>query len=287
MEHSVDDKAKIIWINGSLIEERKANVSVFDHGLLTGDGVFETMISYQDVPFAFARHYKRLQNSASAFGLKVPDSDLLREACINVLKANNLFPSRLRITITGGPSPLGSEKGDAPENVIIASSIAPKQPETSSVITVPYPRNEHGALVGLKTTSYGENVIALAEAHSKGAREAIFGNVSGNLCEGTGSNIFVYYSGKLITPPLSSGCLAGVTRALVIEICKKLGIPVFEDNTELEFLEKVEFAFLTSTLREVQAIETVNGVMLPLVSSPIIKKIKCEFDRISTSDQDP
>ena len=89
------------------------------------------------------------------------------------------------------------------------------------------------------------------------------------------------------SPPLSSGCLAGVTRALVIEICKKLGIPVFEDNTELEFLEKVEFAFLTSTLREVQAIETVNGVMLPLVSSPIIKKIKCEFDRISTSDQDP
>ena len=142
-------------------------------------------------------------------------------------------------------------------------------------------------MVGLKTTSYGENVIALAEAHSKGAREAIFGNVSGNLCEGTGSNIFVYYLGKLITPPLSSGCLAGVTRALVIEICKKLGIPVFEDNTELEFLEKVEFAFLTSTLREVQAIETVNGVMLPLVSSSIIKKIKCEFDRISTSDQDP
>ena len=245
------------------------------------------MIAYKDVPFAFTRHYKRLQKSASAFGLKVPDLDFLRDACIKVLKANNLFPSRLRITITGGPSPLGSEKGDAPENVIIASSIAPKQPETSRVITVPYPRNEHGALAGLKTTSYGENVIALAEAHSKGAREAIFGNISGNLCEGTGSNIFVFYSEKLITPPLSSGCLAGVTRALVIEICKQLGISVIEDDTKLEFLEKVEFAFLTSTLREVQVIESVNDVILPIVTSPIIQKIKCEFDRISSSDQDP
>ena len=287
MEHSVYDIAKIIWINGALIEASKANVSVFDHGLLTGDGVFETMIAYKDVPFAFTRHYKRLQKSASAFGLKVPDLYFLKDACIKVLKANNLFPSRLRITITGGPSPLGSEKVDAPENVIIASSIAPKQPETSSVITVPYPRNEHGVLAGLKTTSYGENVIALAEAHSKGAREAIFGNISGNLCEGTGSNIFVFYSEKLITPPLSSGCLAGVTRALVIEICKRLGITVIEDNTKLEFLEKVEFAFLTSTLREVQVIESVNDVILPIVTSPIIQKIKFEFDRISSSDQDP
>ena len=287
MEHTADDKAKTIWIYGSLIDEDKAHVSVFDHGLLTGDGVFETMIAYNSVPFAFTRHYNRLKKSASAFSLKVPEFELLRDACIEVLKKNNLFPSRLRITITGGPSPLGSEKGDAAENIIIASSLAPIQPETSRVITVSYPRNQHGALAGLKTTSYGENVIALADAHSQGAREAIFGNVSGDLCEGTGSNIFVFHSQKLITPPLSSGCLAGVTRSLVIEICNKLDIPVFEDNIKLELLEGVEFAFLTSTLREVQAIDSVNGTSLSRTLSPVIKKIKSEFERLISTNNDP
>ena len=130
-----------------------------------------------------------------------------------MLESTSIFPARLRITITGGVAPLGSEKGRSKENVIIASNIAPVQPDFSDVITVSFPRNEYGALSGLKTTSYGENVIALAQAHSMGAKEAIFGNVSGNLCEGTGSNIFVSYQGKLITPPLSSGCLAGVTRS--------------------------------------------------------------------------
>jgi len=255
--------------------------------LLTGDGVFETMIAYNSVPFAFTRHYNRLKKSASAFGLKVPEFELLRDACIEVLKKNNSFPSRLRITITGGPSPLGSEKGNAEENIIIASSLAPTQPETSRVITVSYPRNQYGALAGLKTTSYGENVIALADAHSKGAREAIFGNVSGDLCEGTGSNIFVLHSQKLITPPISSGCLAGVTRSLVIEICNKLDIPVFEENIKLDLLESVEFAFLTSTLREIQAIDSVNGTSLSGASSPVIKTIKTEFERLTSTNDDP
>ena len=204
-----------------------------------------------------------------------------------MLDSSSIFPARLRITITGGVAPLGSEKGRSEENVIIASNIAPVQPDFSDVITVSFPRNEHGALSGLKTTSYGENVIALAQAHSVGAKEAIFGNVSGNLCEGTGSNIFVSHQGKLITPPLSSGCLAGVTRSLVIEICERFRIPVSEENLKIDSLENVEFAFLTSTLREVQPIETINGIKLPIVLNSTVQKIKDEFKSLISENPDP
>tara|TARA_Y100000766_G_scaffold42895_3_gene32897 strand:+ start:2430 stop:3293 length:864 start_codon:yes stop_codon:yes gene_type:complete len=287
MDSSYNDKEKLIWLNGELVGELGASVSVFDHGLLTGDGVFETLIAYDHNPFAYTRHYRRLEKSAKAFNLNVPDINSIRNACIEVLKTNANFPARLRITITGGEAPLGSEKGRSQENVIIASTRAPVQPDFSDVITVSFPRNEHGVLSGLKTTSYGENVIALAQAHSVGAKEAIFGNVSGNLCEGTGSNIFVCYKNKLITPPLSSGCLAGVTRSLVIEICEKLQIPVWEEDLKIEHLEDVEFAFLTSTLREVQPIETLNGIKLPLVLNSTVQKIKDEFKLLIAENSDP
>ncbi|MAW10870.1 MAG: 4-amino-4-deoxychorismate lyase [Verrucomicrobiales bacterium] len=287
MDSSCNNKEGLIWLNGEFVQEFDARVSVFDHGLLTGDGVFETLIAYDNNPFAYTRHYRRLERSAKAFNLNVPDINLIRNACVKVLDSSSIFPARLRITITGGVAPLGSEKGRSEENVIIASNIAPVQPDFSDVITVSFPRNEHGALSGLKTTSYGENVIALAQAHSVGAKEAIFGNVSGNLCEGTGSNIFVSHQGKLITPPLSSGCLAGVTRSLVIEICERFRIPVSEENLKIDSLENVEFAFLTSTLREVQPIETINGIKLPIVLNSTVQKIKDEFKSLISENPDP
>lgn len=287
MDSSCNNKEGLIWLNGEFVQEFDARVSVFDHGLLTGDGVFETLIAYDNNPFAYTRHYRRLERSAKAFNLNVPDINLIRNACVKVLDSSSIFPARLRITITGGVAPLGSEKGRSEENVIIASNIAPVQPDFSDVITVSFPRNEHGALSGLKTTSYGENVIALAQAHSVGAKEAIFGNVSGNLCEGTGSNIFVSHQGKLITPPLSSGCLAGVTRSLVIEICERFKIPVSEENLKIDSLENVEFAFLTSTLREVQPIETINGIKLPIVLNSTVQKIKDEFKSLISENPDP
>ncbi|MFL2483399.1 MAG: 4-amino-4-deoxychorismate lyase [Verrucomicrobia bacterium] len=287
MDSSCNNKEGLIWLNGEFVQEFDARVSVFDHGLLTGDGVFETLIAYDNNPFAYTRHYRRLERSAKAFNLNVPDINLIRNACVKVLDSTSIFPARLRITITGGVAPLGSEKGRSEENVIIASNIAPVQPDFSDVITVSFPRNEHGALSGLKTTSYGENVIALAQAHSVGAKEAIFGNVSGNLCEGTGSNIFVSHQGKLITPPLSSGCLAGVTRSLVIEICERFKIPVSEENLKIDSLENVEFAFLTSTLREVQPIETINGIKLPIVLNSTVQKIKDEFKSLISENPDP
>ena len=277
----------VIWFNGQLVAESGASVSPFDHGLLTGDGVFETLIAYGDTPFAFTRHYSRLQRSAGVFGLGVPDADVLRQACCDVIAANDHAPARVRITITGGEAPLGSEKGDSGETAIVAAGRAPDQPGASEVVTVPFPRNERGALVGLKTTSYGENVVALARAHAAGAREAIFGNTAGNLCEGTGSNIFIVRDGQLITPPLSAGCLPGVTRALVIELCGQLGIDLKEIDTPLTELQKADSAFLTSTLRAVQPIASVDGQPLPEVQTPVATSLRKAFFDLTEEKVDP
>ena len=125
---------------------------------------------------------------------------------------------------------------------------------TTAIVTVPWPRNERGALAGLKTTSYGENVVALAHAHERGATEAIFANLAGNLCEGTGANIFYVVDGELRTPTLASGCLAGVTRALLLDWFG--GVEVDEP---VEVLERASEIFLVSTIRDVQAVHDCDG----------------------------
>ncbi len=277
----------VVWQNGQIVPEEVARVSPFDHGLLTGDGVFETMIAYGPTPFAFSRHYARLKHSAAVFGLAVPSAETLLAACEEVIRSNSLCPARLRITVTGGPAPLGSEKGDASETVIIAAGAPPVQPAQSEVITVPYPRNERGALVGLKTTSYGENVIALAAAHAKGAREAIFGNTRGDLCEGTGSNIFIVRDGRFITPPLTAGCLPGVTRALVIELCKEMGIELHEIDTPLADLHLANSAFLSSTLREIMPIAEVDGQPMREVDCEITRRLRAAFGELTRDRVDP
>ncbi len=131
-------------------------------------------------------------------------------------------------------------------------------PASTSIATVPWPRNEHGALAGLKTTSYAENVVALARAAELGASEAIFANTSGNLCEGTGSNIFYVLDGELRTPTLASGCLAGVTRALLVE-----WLDVREVDEPVAVLQQASEIFLASTTRDVQAVHACNDVSLP------------------------
>ncbi len=273
-----------IWLNGKLVERSEAAVSPFDHGFLTGDGVFETMKTYGGRPFEYDRHYRRLANAAKVFGLTMPSSEALLEAINAVLLANGEEKAdvRLRVTLTGGEAPLGSEKGAAEETLVVASGALPDHPETGAVVTVPYCRNERGALVGLKTTSYGENVIALKTAKEQGANEAIFPNTQGHLCEGTGSNIFLVLDGQLITPPLSAGCLTGVTRAVVLELCEKLGIEVKEIDVPIEQLAKADEAFLSSTLREILPISAVDGVALTF-PGPISLRIREAFQEMVAS----
>ncbi|MCW2780632.1 MAG: 4-amino-4-deoxychorismate lyase [Marmoricola sp.] len=243
------------WINGQLLADPNAPaLAVSDHGVTVGDGVFESVKIVDGQPFALTRHLARLGTSARGLGLPEPDDATLRGAVDAVLTGQDLPLGRLRITLTGGPAPLGSGRGDAvPTLIVVAAPMGAWDP-TTSVVTVPWPRNERGALAGMKTTSYAENVIALAYAEERGATEAIFANTVGNLCEGTGSNVFYVVDGELRTPTLAAGCLAGISRALVLEWygAKEIDEPV-------EVLERAEEIFLASTTRDIQGVHSCDG----------------------------
>ena len=278
-------------MNGSLQPSGEMRISPFDHGFTVGNGVFETMISYEGegYPFAFTRHYERLERSAAVMGLSLRPQNELLEASLQVLDVNDLTGSRarLRITVTGGPSPLGSERGNSGETTLVAASPASEWSDMEDVIVVSHSRNENGALVGVKSTSYGENVVALEEARSLGAGEAIFPNTRGELCEGTGSNVFLVSEGVFLTPPLSGGCLAGVTRALVIELCGREGIEVREKAVPVTLLERAEEAFLTSTTRGVHAIREVNGKILGREPGQITRRLGRAFRALAETEIDP
>jgi len=176
---------------------------------------------------------------------------------------------------------MGSGRGDGPATVVVAYSVLKKLPATTSVVTVPWPRNERGATAGLKTTSYAENVNALARASQRGATEAIFANTAGNLCEGTGSNVFYVVDGELRTPTLESGCLAGVTRALVLEWCG--GVEVDEP---MAAIEQASEAFLVSTTRDVQAISRWDDHELP-APGPITQECARTWAQRESEHLDP
>jgi branched-chain amino acid aminotransferase len=272
-----------VWISGELLPDDEAKVSVFDHGLVVGDGVFETVKVAAGQPFALSRHLARLARSAAGLGLPEPDLDDIRAGALAVIAASDPVPlARMRITVTGGISPLGSERGSSPVTAIVALAAQKGPAPAVDVVVVPWPRNELGALAGLKTTSYADNVRALAYAAERGGSEAIFANMAENLCEGTGSNIFVARGGQLITPPLASGCLAGVTRALVLE-----WVGAVEEDMPASELANVDEAFLTGTTRDVQPIEHVNGLKLTAAPGPITRKAAEVFAMRAAETPDP
>lgn len=272
----------LIWVNGALRDPDSARVSIFDHGLTVGDGVFETMKVENGRPFAVTRHLERLAVSARGLGLPEPDQEELRKACSAVVEANPTELGRLRITYTGGVSPLSSDRGDHGASLVVALDPSSAQPESTSAITVPWRRNERGALTGLKTTSYAENVVALARARQSASSEALFANTTGELCEGTGTNVFVVLDGVLYTPPLRSGCLAGITRALVLE-----WVGAHEQDLPFDVLDRAEEIFLTSSLRDVQAVRRLDGRDLPGAPGPVSSKARRIFQEHAAATPDP
>ncbi|MEU9371418.1 aminodeoxychorismate lyase [Streptomyces avermitilis] len=271
-----------IWLDGGLQDTETARVSVFDHGLTVGDGIFETVKAAEGRPFALTRHLDRLARSARGLGLPEPDLDEVRRACAAVLDVNPMPLGRLRITYTGGYGPLGSDRGEKGPTLVVAVGESARRPDSTAVITVPWTRNERGALTGLKTTSYAENVVALARAREQGASEALFANTVGRLCEGTGSNVFVVLDGEIHTPPVDSGCLAGITRALTVE-----WTGAKETDLPLDVLDSAEEVFLTSTLRDVQGVHRVDSRELRGAPGPVTAKAMRIFDEQAGEDLDP
>ncbi|MDA8080160.1 MAG: aminotransferase class IV [Actinomycetota bacterium] len=266
-----------VWLSGHLVERTEGKISVFDHGLVTGDGVFETIGVYKGVAFALNRHLDRLQKSASGIGLPTLDLELIREGVSALLLANECGDCKVRITVTGGESMLGSERVGSPLTVIIATGPRGEGRPTAMVQVAPWPRNERGVLAGLKTISYAENVAALAWAQTKGADEVIFGNTVGNLCEGSGTNIFVVVDGEAYTPTLSSGALGGITRDLMVTY---LGIKERDFPLEILYSPDLEESFLSSSIREAQGISHIDGKATKLASGPVTIEIGREFSRL-------
>jgi branched-chain amino acid aminotransferase len=281
--------AGAIWIDGDLVPVADARISPLDNGFTVGDGVFESCTVVDGRPFALRRHLARLRRSAEVVGLEVPLSDeQLRAAALEVVAAGPARPApegaplRLRITVTSGVGPGGSARGDAgPTVVVFCLPIAPRD-EHAAVATVPWTRNERSAVVGAKTTSYAENAVALAEAVRRGAQEAVLANTQGDLCEGTGANVFVAVDGHLRTPPLSSGCLAGVTRELVLELVDVEVAPL-----PLLLLADADEAFLTSTTRGVQPIARVDDVVLAACPGPRTAEAAAALAALVAHDLDP
>jgi branched-chain amino acid aminotransferase len=272
-----------IWLNGALLDDAQARISVFDHGLTVGDGVFETVKVTGGMPFALTRHLRRLVRSATGLGLPAPEPEAISAGVFAVLKASGQPDrARLRITVTGGDSPLGSQRGPGPLTVVIALGELTDWGPTCDVVTVPWLRNERGALTGIKSTSYAENVRALGYAAERGGREAIFANTQGNLCEGTGSNVFLVSGGELITPPLEAGCLAGITRALLLE-----WFGAVERDVPVAELAAAPEAFLASTTRDVQPIRAVDGSALPGAPGPVTRQAARAFAGGAARSRDP
>jgi branched-chain amino acid aminotransferase len=275
-----------VWLNGELLPEPDVRISPFDHGLLVGDGVFETCKVVNGTAFALTRHLDRLARSAEVMGLAMPSAITLRRAVAATIDANGgPAVDRLRITVTAGPGPLGSGREDPDaSNVFVLAMPMPEWPAATPVVTVPWPRNERGAIAGVKTVSYGENVVALAYAHERGASEALFANLAGNLCEGTGTNVFVGIGGRLVTPPLSAGCLAGVTRALLLElgVAEEADVPMAEVAGG-----RVQEAFLSSSTREVQPISSIDDHPLGSCPGPLTQAAADAFADLLRRDLDP
>jgi branched-chain amino acid aminotransferase len=271
----------VLWVNGRLVDPETPSVSALDHGLTVGDGVFETVKVTDGRPFAMRRHLDRLERSAAGLGLAPPDRAVVTDACAEVVGAlTSRDVHRLRITYTAGRGPLGSDRADAVPTLTVAASPAPAWAAGAAVATAPWPRNERGPLVGLKTTSYADNVVALGWAKQRGADEAVFVNTAGRLCEGTGSNVFVVVDGALLTPGLSSGCLAGITRDLVLEWSDAR-----EADLPGEALASASEAFLTSSTRDVQAIVAVDD--RSVAPGPVTAEVAAEFARRSRHEIDP
>jgi branched-chain amino acid aminotransferase len=281
--HAGDVRA---WVNGERVDATAPSIAAVDHGITVGDGVFETCKVVDGVPFALERHARRLDRSMAGLGLPAADHNVIDAGIKDVLSGEPIAYGRLRYTVTGGAGPLGSDRDTSPLTYIVTAGPQAPNPDSGKLVVVPWTRNERSATAGLKTTSYAENVVALAYAKERGGAEALFGNSVGNLCEGTGSNVFVVVDGQIVTPDLASGPLAGVTRELVIEWCREEGLTVRAEPLPMSILTQAAEVFITSTVKDVMAVHAIDDrpVAAP---GPVTAQVVEIFNRLSRERLDP
>lgn len=279
---AVAPAVRTIWFGGRLYgADDTPSVPVTDHGFVVGDGVFEALKITPAGPFAVQRHLDRMTRSAASLELPAPDHAVVRDAIEAVCADQAWEFGKIRITYTGGLGPLGSAAAYGPATLVVIAEPTEAPAPTTTVVTAPWRRNENGALTGVKSTSYAENVRGLSYAHSRGASETIFLNTAGDVCEGTGTNLFCVFGNRVVTPPLAAGCLAGITREVLLEWCD-----IVEEDFTLAEAAGADEVFITSSLRDVQAVSQWDGVDYP-APGPRTAEIAAEFLTRSAELVDP
>jgi branched-chain amino acid aminotransferase len=275
--------ARAVSIDGQIIAPEDAKVSVYDRGFLYGDGVFETLRTYRGAPFALEEHAERLAASARAVGiaLPVPLRTLERETVEAVHAAANP-ESTIRILITRGQGPLRLDPtgADSPLRVILVEPLAPPPAEIYRAgVTTITERTERAAdaAPGAKVTNYLAGMLALRRAGARGAHEALLLDAEGCITEGVTSNFFLVIEGELLTAPRAS-VLAGVTRARVLAIASRLGIPARHGAIGRNDLESASEAFLTSTLRELVPVTHIDTITIgDGTPGPVTRRLHLAF----------
>ena len=256
---------EIVYLNGSLVAREKAHISISDHGFLYGYGLFQTMRAYNGKLFLLDRHIKRLHDAAKVIGLEPKLAGLdLEKACRDTLAANKLKDARVRLTVTNGEGAAlpWVEAGGKPNVVVTAVPYTPfskeKYSEGFKVGIASVKRSRQSVISSMKSVNYLLNVMARMEVAEKGLDEALLLNDDGYIAEGGGSNVFFVRSSKLVTPAANSGIIPGVTREVVIELAKGLGIGLSEGTVGLSIIKQCEEAFMTNAMIEVMPVTTVS-----------------------------
>lgn len=257
-------KSLSVHVDGVFYPEAEARISVFDHGLLYGDGVFEGIRAYEGVVFKLDEHLERLFESAKSIMLTIPHTkEELKIIVVECLRRNGLLTGYVRLMVTRGRGDLGLDPRKCPRPTLLV--IARPFPrlygeEAISAIVASVRRNAVTALNPMvKSLNYLNNVYAKMEANRAGVEEAIMLNQQGYVCEGTGDNIFIAKKRALITPPPSSGALMGITRASVIEIARAEGMPLVERDFTVHELYNADEVFMTGTAAELAAVTKIDG----------------------------
>jgi branched-chain amino acid aminotransferase len=270
-----------VFLNGELLASDAARVPVSDRGFLVGDGVFETLRAYRGIAFALEQHLERLAHSARVMEVELPDLRDLASAVERTIAGNALSDARVRITVTSGSGPAGLARDSGFPTVLVTAVPLPSWPEVARVVISPWPRNERSVLADIKTTSNAENVAKLVHARGKGADEAISLNLAGNVCEGTSSNVFAVVRGRVATPPLAAGCLAGITRDRLIALGDDAGAEIAERDISLEELRASDELFLTSSTREVQPVVALDDEPIGAgAPGPVTRRLAAAFSEM-------
>lgn len=279
-------ETRLIFMNGALVPEAEAVVSVFDHGYLYGDGVFEGIRAYNGRIFRLAEHVRRLYESAHHIMLPIPyDRAGMEEAIIGTVRANALQDAYIRVVVSRGAGDLGLDPRKCRQSqvVIIADSITLYPAELYrrglQVITVPTRRNIADALdPKIKSLNYLNNILVKIEANRAGVMEALMLNQNGYITEGSGDNIFIYRKGALRTTPSYLGILEGVTREAVMELAVAEAIPVLEEPFTRHDLYVCDECFLTGTAAEVVPVVEVDGRVIGNgVPGPVTLRLMEQF----------